>query len=146
MDWLWYISLTIIFYMVSLIKLKHQTDKDRIRETPIFLITLIFFVIFEYVFLDSLFTHPWFHLLGLMLSMLYSFSIYWYLKKRKRNIEAIFDKMLKENKGNISVLSFMQATHLPRVEVEQYLNNKLDLLQGSRTKTPGNIYYEFYNW
>ena len=146
MDWILYVLLTVIFYIISLIKLKTQTEKDRIRATRIFLTATGFFLIFEYVFLPSIFTQFIFHVFGLILSISYSLSIYFYLKSRKTKLEIIFEKMLKENQGQISVLSFMQATHLSRREVEKYLNKKLEKLKGSRTKTPGNIYYEFIKW
>lgn len=143
MDWLLYILLTAIVYFVSWIKLKSQIEIERIRVTPLFLSAISFFIVFEYIFLESLFSNILFHLLGLFLSFLYTFSIYIYLKSQKRKIDIIFEKMLRENQGKISVLSFMQATQMNQIDVQIYLNQKLQELRGSCTKTTGNIYYEY---
>jgi hypothetical protein len=146
MDWILYILLTIIFYLVSVVQLKPQTEKERIGSTRIFFRAIIFFLIFEYVFIDSIFQQVLFHLLGLFLSISYSLSLYFYLKAQKKKIDIIFNKMLKQTQGRISVLSFMQATQLSQNEVQNYLNKKLEKLNGSRSKTPGNIYYQFDKW
>lgn len=146
MNWLLYISLTFLFYIISLVKLKSQIERDRIRITPLFWVAIIFFAIFEYVFLESIFKNFTFHLIGLVLSILYAVSIYFYLKNQKKQIDLIFAKLVKENQGTISVLSFMLATQLSKTQVEEYLDKKLKELQGNRNQTEGNIYYEFYNW
>ncbi|MEM8778044.1 MAG: hypothetical protein AAGF26_04065 [Cyanobacteria bacterium P01_G01_bin.49] len=146
MEWLTYIGLTIIAYVIILIKLKGKTEREKIREAYIFWAALIFFIIFEYVFMESLFTNFLLHLLGLALSIIYALSIYFYLKSIKKDIDAIFYKLLETSEGKISILTFMQATQLPPGEAQEYLNQKIKDLKGSRQTTRGNIYYEFSRW
>ena len=145
-SWILYILLTITFYIISTLKLKARTEKERVGSTRICLMAIIFFAIFEFAFIESIAANFILHLIGLLVSILYSLSIYFYLISRKKEIDIIFDKMLQENQGLISVLSFMQATQLSQNKVQQYLNKKLKKLKGSRHKTPGNIYYQFNQW
>ncbi|HAC62431.1 MAG TPA: hypothetical protein DCF68_02555 [Cyanothece sp. UBA12306] len=145
-NWTLYIFLTLIFYGYFLFRLKAKTEKERLKFAYIFWIALAFFVIFEFVFIDSIFKDPLFHFFGLITSIVYALSIYLYLKSIKKDIDKIFYKLLEEGQGNISVLSFMQATQLPPEEITEYLNNKLQELKGSRKKTEGNIYYRFNKW
>lgn len=135
-----------IAYVICLVKLKNQTERDRVKEAYIFWTTLVFFAIFEYFFLPSLLKNVGFHLLGLFLSILYALSIYIYLKSIKKNIDVIFLKLLEQGQGKISILSFMQYTQLSQEKSQEYLNYKLRELKGNRYTTRGNIYYEFSRW
>ncbi len=145
-SWILYILMTVTFYVFSALKLKAETEKERISSTRIFLMAIIFFAIFEFAFIESIAANFLLHLIGLFVSVLYSLSIYFYVSTRKKEIDIIFDKMVQENQGSISVLSFMQATQLSQRKVQKYLNKKLKKLTGSRYKTTGNIYYQFNKW
>ena len=146
MDWLLYFVLTGIFYTFRLTRLKSRTEQERIGSTPVFFSTVGFFCIFEFVFADSLFKMTWFHLLGLLFSMLYALSIYVYLRSLKQDIEGIFYKLVKQSQGKISVLTFMQRTNLSKDEAMDYLDNKLLEYPGTMYETLGNIYYDFQRW
>ncbi len=146
MRWIVYIILTVITYVVILVKLKIKTQRDKVREAYIFWNTLTFFIVFEFIFIESLFSQFLFHLLGLFLSFIYAISIYIYLKSIRKDIDTIFYNLLGQNKGKISILTFMQATELPSDEAQEYLNKKLRELRGNRHSTQGNIYYEFSSW
>jgi cellulose synthase/poly-beta-1,6-N-acetylglucosamine synthase-like glycosyltransferase len=146
MKWLFYAALTIIAYAICLTKLKAITERRKVRGAYIFWIALIFFSIFEYVFIESIVTKFYFHIVGLLLSIFYALSIYIYLKNIKKDTDSIFYKLLEQSQGRISLLTFMQATHLPPEEAQKYLNKKLKKLRGNRQTTPGNIYYEYSRW
>ena len=92
------------------------------------------------------FKMTWFHLLGLLFSMLYALSIYVYLRSLKQDIEGIFYKLVKQSQGKISVLTFMQRTNLSKDEAMDYLDNKLLEYPGTMYETLGNIYYDFQRW
>lgn len=146
MDWITYLILTLGVYLLILLKLRGKVEREKVREAYIFWATLIFFAIFEYVFIESLLTNILFHVLGFILSIIYAVSIYIYLKSIKKDIDSIFYKLLEQSQGKISILTFMQATQLPPGEAQEYLNQKLKDLRGSRHTTRGNIYYEFSLW
>lgn len=146
MKWLFYIALTIIAYTICLTKLKSITERRKVKEAYIFWTALIFFFIFEYVFIESIVSKFYLHILGLLLSIFYALSIYFYLKKIKKDTDSIFYKLLEQSQGKISVLTFMQATQLSPEEAQEYLNKKLKELRGNRQTTPGNIYYEYSRW
>jgi len=146
MDWLFYLFLTAIFYVYRLLSLKSKTEQERIGSTPVFFSTLGFFAIFEFVFADSLFRLPLFHILGLILSCIYALTIYFYLRNLKKDIEAIFEKLVKQSQGKVSVLTFMQRTNMTKDEATDYLDGKLQKLPGITYETLGNIYYEFDRW
>ncbi|MEA5511479.1 hypothetical protein VB715_17030 [Crocosphaera sp. UHCC 0190] len=146
MKWIIYLGLTIIVYFLALIKLRGKVEREKVREAYIFWTTLLFFLVFEYVFINSIFTNFPLHLLGLFLSLVYALSIYFYLKSVKKDIDTIFYKLLQQSQGRISILTFMQATQLPSEEAQNYLNRKLKELRGNRHSTRGNIYYEFSIW
>jgi Ca2+/Na+ antiporter len=141
-----YIVLTIIAYVICLTKLKVITEREKVREAYLFWTTLIFFAIFEYVFLESIVSKFYFHILGLLLSIFYALSIYIYLKNIKKDIDSIFRKLLEQSQGKVSILTFMQATQLSPEEAQEYLSKKLKELRGNRQTTRGNIYYEFSSW
>lgn len=143
MNWFLYLLLTAIFYVLSLAKLKTNIEKDYIRTTPLFIRGLIFFAIFEWFFIESILSNFTFHLIGLVVSFLYPLSMYIYLKNQKKEVDRIFEKLLTENQNIVSLLSFIQATNLSKAEAEEYLDKKLDKLQGIRTETVANIYYNF---
>ncbi len=143
MNWIIYLLLTAIFYVLSLAKLKTNIEKDYIRTTPLFIRGLIFFAIFEWFFIESILSNFTFHLIGLVVSFLYPLSMYIYLKNQKKEVDRIFEKLLKENQNIVSLLSFIQATNLSKAEAEEFLDKKLDKLQGIRTETVANIYYNF---
>ena len=146
MKWLFYTALTIIAYAICLTKLKAITEREKIREAYIFWTALIFFAIFEYVFVESIVSNFYFHILGLLLSIVYALSIYIHLKNIKKDIDSIFYKLLEQSQGRTSILTFMQATQLSPEEAQEYLNKKLKELRGNRQTTRGNIYYEFSRW
>lgn len=146
MQWIAYIGITIIAYIIIIVKLKVKIQREKVREAYIFWCFLIFVSIFEFVFLESLFNNFLLHLLGLLLSLIYAISIYIYLKSIKKDIDTIFYKLLEQSQGKISVLTFMQATELPPKEAQDYLNQKIRELRGNRHSTRGNIYYEFSMW
>lgn len=146
MEWLMYIALTIVAYLICLAKLKVVTERGKVRESYIFWLTIVFFAIFEYIFIESIFSEFYFHFLGFLLSIFYALSIYIYLKRIKKDIDRIFHKLLEQSQGKVSILTFMQATQLPTEEAREYLNMKLEELSGSRRTTLGNIYYEFSRW
>jgi Ca2+/Na+ antiporter len=141
-----YIALTIVAYLICLAKLKVVTERGKVRESYIFWLAIVFFAIFEYIFIESIFSEFYFHVLGFLLSIFYALSIYIYLKRIKRDIDRIFQKLLEQSQGKVSILTFMQATQLPTEEAREYLNKKLEELSGSRRTTLGNIYYEFSRW
>ncbi len=146
MRWIVYIILTVITYVIILVKLKVKTQRDKVREAYIFWNTLTFFIVFEFIFIESLFSQFFLHLLGLFLSFIYAISIYIYLKSIRKDIDTIFYNLLEQTQGKISILTFMQATELPSNEAQEYLNKKLRELRGNRHSTRGNIYYEFSSW
>lgn len=146
MDWLFYLFLTAIFYVYRLISLKSRTEQERIGSTPVFFSTLGFFAVFEFVFVDSLFRLPLFHVFGLILSFAYAFTIYLYLRNLKKDIDAIFKKLVKQSQGKVSVLTFMQRTNMDKDGAMDYLDGKLQKLPGTTYETLGNIYYEFDRW
>lgn len=146
MDWITYLILTLGVYLIILLKLRGKVEREKVREAYIFWAALIFFIIFEYVFIESILTNIPFHILGFSLSVIYAVSIYIYLKSIKKDIDSIFYKLLEQSQGKISILTFMQATQLPPGEAQEYLNQKLKDLRGSRHTTRGNIYYEFSLW
>ncbi|MBD2653841.1 MULTISPECIES: hypothetical protein [Synechocystis] len=146
MDWLFYLFLTAIFYVYRLVSLKSRTEQERIGSTPVFFSTLGFFAIFEFVFADSLFRLPLFHILGLIFSFVYAFTIYIYLRNLKKEVEVIFEKLVKQSQGKVSVLTFMQRTNMTKDEAMDYLDGKLRQLPGITYETLGNIYYEFDRW
>lgn len=146
MDWLSYLFLTVIFYLYRLVSLRGRTEQERIGSTPVFFSMLGFFAIFEFIFLDSLFKLPLFHLLGLVLSFIYAFTIYTYLRNLKKDIDAIFQKLVKQSQGKVSVLTFMQRTNMDKEEAMDYLDGKLQKIPGTTYETLGNIYYEFDRW
>lgn len=146
MDWLSYLFLTTIFYIYRLASLKSKTEQERIGSTPIFFSILGFFAIFEFVFLDSLFRLPLFHILGLIISCIYAFTIYLYLRNLKKDIDSIFQKLVKQSQGKVSILTFMQRTNMDKEEATDYLEAKLQQMPGTTYETLGNIYYEFERW
>ncbi len=146
MKWIVYFAITIIAYIIIIAKLKVKTQREKVREAYIFWNTLTFFIIFEFIFLESLFDGFLLHIIGLLLSFIYSISIYIYLKSIRKDIDTIFYKLLEQSNGKISILTFMQATQLPPNEAQDYLNKKLKELRGNRHSTRGNIYYEFSAW
>ncbi len=146
MDWIFYIFLTAIFYVYRLVKLKSKTEQERIGSTPVFFSVLGFFAIFEFVFADSLFRDPLFHVFGFVLSCVYALTIYAYLRSLKKDIDFIFDKLIKQSQGKVSVLTFMQRTNMSKDEVLNYLDRKLQKMPGTTYETLGNIYYEFERW
>jgi len=146
MNWIPYILLTIAVYFINLTKLKARTEQERIGSTPIFFNTLIFFAIFEFFFLESIFKSPLYHLLGLCLSFSFALSIYFYLKSLKKDVESIFNKLMKQGQGRVSILTFMQRTELSQDEAMAFLEAKIQKFQGTTYETLGNIYYEFDRW
>ncbi len=146
MKWIVYFAITIIAYIIIIAKLKVKTQREKVREAYIFWNTLTFFIIFEFIFLESLFDGFLLHIIGLLLSFIYGVSIYIYLKSIRKDIDTIFYKLLEQSNGKISILTFMQATQLPPNEAQDYLNKKLKELRGNRHSTRGNIYYEFSAW
>ncbi|EAZ89290.1 hypothetical protein [Crocosphaera chwakensis] len=146
MKWIVYVAITIIVYSIIIIKLKVKTERERVKEAYIFWNTLTFFIVFEFIFLESLFDGFLLHIIGLVLSLIYSISIYIYLKSLRKDIDTIFYKLLDQSQGRISVLTFMQATELSPNEAQDYLNKKMKELKGNRHSTRGNIYYEFSAW
>ncbi|MDJ0844809.1 hypothetical protein [Crocosphaera sp.] len=146
MKWIVYFAVTAIVYVIILIKLKVKTQREKVREAYIFWNTLTFFVIFEFIFLESLFDGFLLHIIGFVLSLIYAISIYIYLKSIRKDIDSIFYKLLDQSHGKISVLTFMQATELPPYEAQDYLDKKMRELRGNRHTTRGNIYYEFPAW
>ncbi len=146
MKWIVYFAITVIVYIIIILKLKVKTEREKVREAYIFWNTLTFFIIFEFIFLESLFDGFLLHIIGFILSFIYSISIYIYLKSLRKDIDSIFYKLLEQSQGRISVLTFMQATELPSNEAQDYLNKKMKQLRGSRHSTRGNIYYEFSAW
>ncbi len=146
MNWIPYILLTIAVYFINLTKLKARTEQERIGSTPVLFNTLIFFAIFEFFFLESIFKNPLFHLLGLCVSLSFALSIYFYLKSLKKDVESIFNKLMKQGQGRLSILTFMQRTELSQDEAMAFLEAKIQKFQGTTYETLGNIYYEFDRW
>lgn len=146
MKWIPYILLTIIVYFINLTKLKARTEQERIGSTPVLFNTLIFFMIFELFFLESIFKNPLFHLLGLCFAFSLALSIYLYLKNLKKDVESIFNKLMKQGQGRVSILTFMQRTELSQEEAMEFLDHKIQQFQGITHETLGNIYYEFDRW
>lgn len=146
MKWIVYFLLTAIVYIVIVAKLKVKTQREKVREAYIFWHTLIFFLVFEFIFIESIFSDFSLHILGFLLSFIYAVSIYIYLKSLRKDIETIFYQLLEQSQGKISILTFMQATELSSHEAQNYLNKKLRELKGNRHSTRGNIYYEFSAW
>ncbi|ACB50371.1 hypothetical protein cce_1020 [Crocosphaera subtropica ATCC 51142] len=146
MKWIVYVVITIIVYSIIIIKLKVKTQREKVREAYIFWNTLIFFLVFEFIFIESIVSQFLLHLFGLLLSFIYSVSIYLYLKSIRKDIDTIFYKLLEQSHGKISILTFMQATELPPNKAQDYLDKKMRELKGNRHSTRGNIYYEFSGW
>ncbi|WP_107670477.1 hypothetical protein [Cyanothece sp. BG0011] len=146
MKWIVYFAITVIVYLIIILKLKVKTQREKVREAYIFWNTLIFFLVFEFVFIESIVSQFLLHIFGFFLSLVYSISIYIYLKSIRKDIDTIFYKLLEQSHGKISILTFMQATELPPNEAQDYLNKKLRELRGNRHSTRGNIYYEFSAW
>ena len=146
MNWIPYILLTIAVYFINLTKLKARTEQERIGSTPVLFNTLIFFAIFEFFFLESIFKSPLFHLFGFCISFSFALSIYFYLKNLKKDIESIFNKLMKQGQGRVSILTFMQRTELSQDEAMAFLEAKIQKFQGTTYETLGNIYYEFDRW
>jgi hypothetical protein len=146
MQFIFYLLLTAIAYVICLVKLKSRTEQERIGSTPVLFNTLIFFGIFEFYFLKSLFSNPGFHLFGIVISLTLSLSIYFYLKSLKKDVESIFYKLINQGEGKVSILTFMQRTELSQEEATAFLEQKIAQHQGDSYETLGNIYYEFYNW
>lgn len=146
MAWLLYPIVTAIAYVVCLVKLKGRTEQERIGSTPVFMNTLIFFAIYEWFFLAYIRLTLGWHLLGLLVSFGLAMSIYFYLKNLKKDIEEIFDKLVRQTQGKVSILTFMQRTELSQEEAMAFLEAKLDEFQGVSYETQGNIYYEFERW
>lgn len=146
MDWILYLLLTAMFYVYRLVTLRARTEQERIGSTPVFFSILGFFVIFEFVFAESLFNLPLFHGFGLMVSCGLAFSIYVYLRNLKQDIESIFYKLVRQSQGKVSILTFMQRTNMSKDEAVDYLDGKLNEFPGTSYETIGNIYYEFERW
>lgn len=146
MNWIFYLLLMAIAYLISLARLKTRTEQERIGSTPVFFNTLIFFSIFEFFFLESIFKNPSFHLFGFLLSFSLALTMYFYLRSLKKDVESIFYKLIKQGNGKVSILTFMQRTELSQEEATAFLERKIAQLKGESYETPGNIYYEFYNW
>ncbi|MDJ0602066.1 MAG: hypothetical protein QNJ37_24900, partial [Crocosphaera sp.] len=68
MKWIVYFAITIIAYIIIIAKLKVKTQREKVREAYIFWNTLTFFIIFEFIFLESLFDGFLLHIIGLLLS------------------------------------------------------------------------------
>ena len=146
MKWIVYFAITVIVYIIVVTKLKVKTQREKVKEASIFWNTLIFLMVFELVFIDSIFSNFLLHILGLFLSFIYSLSIYIYLKSLRKDVETIFYDLLEQSQGIMSILTFMQATELSSHEAQEYLNKTLKELRGNRHSTRGNIYYEFNTW
>ncbi|MEL4896869.1 hypothetical protein [Crocosphaera sp. Alani8] len=146
MKWIVYFALTIVVYIIIVAKLKVKIQREKVKEAYIFWNTLVFFLVFEFVFIESLFSNYLLHIFGLFLSFIYSISVYIYLKSLRKDVETIFYQLLEQSQGQISILTFMQATELPSHEAQDYLNQKLRELRGNRRSTRGNVYYEFSGW
>lgn len=146
MDWFLYFLFTALFFVFRVFRLKAKTEQDRIGSTPIVMSIIGFFAIFEFIFADSLLKLPLFHLFGLLVSILYSLVIFTYLRSLKRDVDSIFNKLVRQSQGKVSVLTFMQRTHMTKSEALDYLDDKLNQLPGITYETSGNIYYEFEQW
>ena len=138
--------LTAMFYVYRLVTLRAKTEQERIGSTPVFFSILGFFAIFEFVFAESLFKLPLFHAFGLVVSCALAFSIYFYLRNLKQDIESIFYKLVRQSQGKVSILTFMQRTNMSKDEAIDYLDGKLNEFSGTTYETIGNIYYEFERW
>ncbi len=146
MDWLLYFLLTALFFVFRLFRLKARTEQERIGSTPIAASILGFWLIFVFTFAESLLESPLFHLFGLLASITYSLIIFAYLRTLKRDVDSIFNKLVRQSQGKVSVLTFMQRTHMTKNEALDYLDDKLGQLPGITYETVGNIYYEFERW
>lgn len=146
MNWIPYILLTIAVYYINLTKLKARTEQEKIGSTPVLFNTLIFFAIFEFFFLESILKIPLFHVFGLSVSFALALSIYWHLKNLKKDVESIFNKLMQQGQGRVSILTFMQRTELSQDQATAFLEAKIQKFQGTTYETLGNIYYEFDRW
>jgi hypothetical protein len=146
MNWIPYILFTVAVYFINLTKLKARTEQEKIGSTPVLFNTLIFFAIFEFFFLESILKIPLFHVFGLCLSFGLALSIYLYLKNLKKDVESIFNKLMQQGQGKVSILTFMQRTELSQAEARAFLEAKIEKFQGTTYETLGNIYYEFDRW
>jgi len=146
MNWIPYILLTIAVYYINLTKLKARTEQEKIGSTPVLFNTLIFFAIFEFFFLESILEIPLFHAFGLFVSFALALSIYWHLKNLKKDVESIFNRLMQQGQGRVSILTFMQRTELSQDQATTFLEAKLQKFQGTTYETLGNIYYEFDRW
>jgi hypothetical protein len=146
MNWIPYILFTVAVYFINQTKLKARTEQERIGSTPVLFNTLIFFAIFEFFFLESILKIPLFHVFGLCLSFCLALSIYLYLKNLKKDVESIFNKLMQQGQGKVSILTFMQRTELSQDEARAFLEAKIEKFQGTTYETLGNIYYEFDRW
>ncbi|BFM39047.1 hypothetical protein [Synechocystis sp. LKSZ1] len=141
-----YVLTTLIFYVFSLVRLKARTEQEKIGSTPVVFNVIIFFAIFEFFFIESILTNPFFHVLGFLVALGCSLSIYFYLKNLKKDFESIFYKLVQQSQGKVSILTFMQRTELSLEEATEFLEDKRQQLGGDSYETLGNIYYEFYRW
>ncbi|MFM7437980.1 MAG: hypothetical protein ACKO2V_05165 [Snowella sp.] len=146
MNWIPYLLLTIAAYYINLTKLKARTEQEKIGSTPVLFNTLIFFAIFEFFFLESILKIPLFHVFGLCVSFALALSIYWHLKNLKKDVESIFNKLMQQGQGRVSILTFMQRTELSQDQATAFLEAKIQKFQGTTYETLGNIYYEFDRW
>ncbi len=146
MQWIPYILATVAIYFIRLTRLKAKTEQERIGSTPVFFNTLIFFGIFEFFFLESLVKSPLFHVFGFLVSFALALSMFFYLKSLKKDIDLIFQRLVNQSQGRISVLTFMQRTELSQEEAIEFLENKLQHYPGITYETLGNIYYEYERW
>lgn len=146
MQWIPYLLATVVIYFVRLTRLKARTEQERIGSTPVFFNILLFFGIFEFFFLESILTHPLFHFLGFIVSVVLALSMFFYLKSLKKDVDLIFHRLVSQSQGRISVLTFMQRTELSQEEAIEFLENKLQEFPGVTYETLGNIYYEYERW
>ena len=64
-------------------------------------------------------------------------------KQKQKDLESIFSKLVKEGKGEISLIGFKRETGLSSQEAAQYLKEKVKYLNGIYIKRQNNIYYYF---
>ena len=90
MKWIFYFAITVIVYIIVIAKLKVKTQRDPVKEAYIFWNTLIFFILFEFIFIESILNKLLLHILGLFLSFIYAVSIYFYLKSLRKTLKLFF--------------------------------------------------------
>lgn len=67
------------------------------------------------------------------------------IRSRSRRIHSIFNRLIQENNGIISVKSLSQYTHLSPFEAKQFLDQKAKELNGKLEKQEINDFiYRFY--